>query len=70
LFKEKEELLHIERSGRSAIKVKHVFDDKDSHFLDVRKYYINDDGEWAPEKKGIMLRLDEAKQVGEVLMQQ
>jgi len=36
-------------------------------FIDVRRYYKTDDGEWRPTPKGVTLPLDKAEEIAEAI---
>ncbi|MCX7991633.1 MAG: transcriptional coactivator p15/PC4 family protein [Proteobacteria bacterium] len=56
----------IQKSTTEIIRVsKESF--KGKEYLDIRIYFINDEGEWKPTKKGVTLSPDKAEELIEIL---
>lgn len=43
---------------------------KGYEFIDVRKYYQTEQGEWLPTKKGVALPLDKANAIAEAIREE
>ena len=39
-------------------------------FVDIRRYYENEEGEWLPTKKGVTLPLDKAEAIAEAIKEE
>jgi hypothetical protein len=44
----------IDKNGTRRIQVE-ASEFKGKEFLDIREYYLNDDGEWRPTKRGVTI---------------
>ena len=58
--------VQIAKSANSCIRVEHR-EYKSHTFIDARQYYLGDDGDWHPTKKGVTIPTDLVGDVIEAL---
>jgi len=50
--------LLVNKRGTESVRVSKSIDKNGAEVYDIRRWYINDDDEWAPTKKGVSIKAE------------